>query len=92
MQLDIVIPCFNEEEVLRSTPRSNYTLTRIGGPLEWESLEGTRACRIKKKIVMGGWQDEEKWPETHDAMIDAMISIERALRPHLKQIKVGSVR
>lgn len=64
----------------------------FGGPLEWESLEGTRACRIKKKIVMGGWQDEEKWPETHDAMVDAMISIERALRPHLKQIKVGSVR
>ena len=64
----------------------------VGGPLEWESLEGTRACRIKKKIVMGGWQDEEKWSETHDSMVDAMISIERDLRPHLKQIKVGSVR
>lgn len=59
---------------------------RFGGPLEWEGLEGKRACRIKKTIPIAGWMDEEKWPESQDAMVDAMIKLEKALRPHLKNI------
>ena len=61
----------------------------FGDSLEWESLEGRRACRIRKKLERGGWQDEELWSEVHDAMIHAMITLEQALRPHLKQIKRG---
>ena len=59
----------------------------FGGPLEWESLEGRRACRITKKLPIAGWQDEEKWPEAHVALVDTMIALEGALRPFLKQIK-----
>ena len=29
----------------------------FGGPLEWESLEGKRACRISKAIPIAGWQN-----------------------------------
>jgi hypothetical protein len=37
-----------------------------------------------KTIGMGGYRDEEsKWPEIQDAMIDAMIRLEKALRPHI---------
>ena len=57
-----------------------------GETLEWEALEGKRACRIKKTIPVAGWQDEGKWPEAHEAMIDAMIKLDRALRPHVRQI------
>lgn len=56
----------------------------FGEPLEWQRLEGKRACRIMKTIGMGGYRDEEsKWPEIQDAMIDAMIRLEKALRPHI---------
>lgn len=60
----------------------------FGSALEWEPLEGRRACRIKKDIPGGGWKDEEKWPEVHEAMTDAMIRLETALRPHLKKLKI----
>jgi hypothetical protein len=60
----------------------------FGGPLDWQRLEGARACRIKKEIALGGYRDEQLWPEIQDAMIDAMIRLEKALRPHIKALKV----
>lgn len=61
----------------------------FGGPLEWHELENRRACRIRKTITIGGYRDaEEKWPIIHEAMIDAMIRLERALSPHIKKIKI----
>ena len=60
----------------------------FGEPLEWQSLEGKQACRIRKQIEVGGYRDdEEKWDEIHDVMIDAMIRLEKALRPHIKKIR-----
>ena len=56
----------------------------FGEPLNWEALEGRRACRISKVITGGGWQDEDSWPEVQAAMADAMIRLDKALRPHFK--------
>jgi len=64
----------------------------FGEFLEWESLEGKRACRIKKGVPVAGWQDEERWPEAHQAMVDAMIRLEEALRPHLQSLNTGRNR
>lgn len=61
--------------------------SEYGGSLEWQPLEGKRACRIKQSLD-GGYRDEERWPEIHESMIDAMIRLERALRPHLDQLAV----
>ena len=61
-----------------SSPRSNSTYI-----LYWEALDSKRACRISKVIEGGGWQDEDSWPEVHGKMVDAMIRLEKALRPHL---------
>jgi dimeric dUTPase (all-alpha-NTP-PPase superfamily) len=58
----------------------------FGGPVEWERLENKRACRIKKVIPVAGWMDEEKWTESQEAMVDAMIRLDRAIRPILKNI------
>lgn len=60
----------------------------FGGPLDWQRLEGRRACRIKKDISLGGYRDESKWPEIQVAMMDAMIGLEKALKPHIAKLKV----
>ena len=60
----------------------------FGGPLEWQELEGRRACRIKKSIDAGGYRDEEeKWPFIHDTLIDAMIRMEKALASQLRKLR-----
>lgn len=59
----------------------------FGMPLVWQRLEGKRACRIRKDFELGGYADEEKWPDIHEALIDAMIRLEKALRPHISSLK-----
>jgi len=60
----------------------------FGESLDWQRLEGRRACRIKKDINVGGYRDEEKWPHIHDAMIDAMLRLEKGLKPHIARLDV----
>lgn len=61
----------------------------FGEPLEWQSLEGKRACRIRKTIATGGYRNEEGgWAAIHDEMIRAMVGLEKALGPYLKKIKI----
>ena len=58
----------------------------FGEPLEWQRLEDQRACRIGKQLSLGGYRDEEKWQEIQDAMIDGMIQLEKAFRPHIDRL------
>jgi len=60
----------------------------FGGHLEWQRLEGKRACRIKKDIDLGGYRDEDRWPEIQEAMIDAMIRLDKALKPHIARLDI----
>ena len=51
----------------------------FGGELSWQRLDGKQSCRIAHIISAGGWRsDEAKWPEIQDAMIEAMVRLERA--------------
>ena len=59
---------------------------RFGEALEWQRLEGKRACRIRHRIEIGGWRDEANWSDIAAASVDAMIQLERALRPHIKKL------
>ncbi len=55
-----------------------------GGPLEWMALEGKRACRIVQRFESVGYRDDEsRWPEFQDALIDSATRLEAALRPHI---------
>ena len=60
-----------------------------GEGLNWERLEGKRACRISKRITMGGYRDEEeKWPQIHEAMVDSMIRLSKSLKPHIAKLSI----
>ena len=59
----------------------------FGGPVEWERLDGKRACRIRKQIDLGGYLDEQKWPKIQEEMVDAMIRLHTALSPHIQYLK-----
>ena len=59
----------------------------FGESLEWQRLEGKRACRIGKRFSLGGYRnDEEEWSEIQDAMIDGMIQLEMAFRSHIDRL------
>ena len=60
-----------------------------GGDLSWEPLEGKRGCRIAQPMTSGGYRDDEdKWADVQDAMIDSMIRLEQALRPFISKLPV----
>lgn len=58
----------------------------FGTPLIWEVLEGRRACRVSSAVDVGGYRDQDKWPQIYEELVDRMINLERALRPHLDRI------
>lgn len=58
----------------------------FGGPLDWQRLDNKRACRIRVLVETGGYRDEEKYAESHVAMVDAMTRLENALKPHIRKL------
>lgn len=63
----------------------------FGEALSWERLEGKRACRIRHTQTGGGYRSpEDQWPALQDAIIKDMDRLEKALRPHLKQLKLNA--
>ena len=64
---------------------------QFGGKLDWQDLPKSRGCRIRY-LVPGGWQSpKEEWPTTQGALVDAMIRLEKALRPFIDSIPQGVV-
>ena len=59
----------------------------FGDILDWQALEGRRACRIAYHLEDGGLADQETWPKLQNAMIGAMIRFEKALKPRIKELK-----
>ena len=61
----------------------------FGGKLEWSQVEGRKRRQIGVTIPGGGYRDDRgRWPEIQDAMIDAMVRLERALKPRIKDLRL----
>lgn len=54
--------------------------------LDWDRTEGRRSMYIRYHMNSGGYRDEDHWPNIQDEMIDAMIRLEKALRPYLNKL------
>jgi hypothetical protein len=59
----------------------------FGEPLEWQRLNERRASRIRYVIPNGGLRDDDRWPEIQERLIDAMVRLERALKPEIRRLK-----
>lgn len=78
------------KEIFEQIFKSKEDIENIfGEALDWERLEGKRACRISKRISDGGYRDEEeKWPRVHEAMVDSMIRLEKSLKPYIAKLNI----
>lgn len=59
----------------------------FGEPLVWDPIEGRRACRIRWRHEGEGLQNEDLWDEIQERMIERMIKLDEALKPHLKKLR-----
>lgn len=60
----------------------------FGEALAWETLEGKRACRVRSALNDGGYRlAEEDWPRLHETQIDAMVRLERAMKPYIPALR-----
>jgi hypothetical protein len=39
-------------------------------------------------LILGGLADRDRWPEIQEAMIDAMVRLEKALKPQVKHLRL----
>jgi hypothetical protein len=60
----------------------------FGTALEWQRLDDRRASRICYLVGVGGLKNQDRWPEIHEAMIDAMVRLEKALKPRIRKLRV----
>jgi hypothetical protein len=62
----------------------------FGGNLSWERLEMKRACRIRAAVAGGYRSPEGEWDGIQANLVSTMNRLEKALRPHLKNLKMGN--
>lgn len=76
----------NELLLLEIMKRRDEIDAAVPGLL-WEPLDDKRACRITTAWSAGGYRSSSaEWPEIHRKMIDAMVGLERAIRPSLDRL------
>jgi hypothetical protein len=61
----------------------------FGGDLIWKREEGQRGTLIGALVEGGYRSDREDWPKVQQALVDAMLRLERLLKPRLNQLKQG---
>ena len=78
----------DNEQILGQLERHREEVEKVfGGPLEWDHLDGRRACRIRFTIGSGGYKDLDTWPTLQAELVDAMTRFERAIGPLVNELK-----
>ncbi len=55
-------------------------------PLIWDFKESRKQQYIKSQCPFGGLDDEGRWSEIHHDMVNRLVRLEKALRPHIKNL------
>jgi len=58
----------------------------FGGKLEWNRLDNKRASRIRKIYDYANLNDEDKWDNLQEDMINDMIRLEKALKKFIHKV------
>lgn len=58
----------------------------FGGPIEWERMESARSSRIRVSIDGDPFNNSQNRSKLQDQMIDTMIRLHEALKPHLESL------
>src|SRR5690606_29495680 len=61
-------------------------IEEITGELEWERLQGKKACRIKHEIDEVSVYNREDWPRMSVFLTESMLKLESAFREPLQRI------
>jgi Domain of unknown function (DUF4268) len=57
-----------------------------GRPLHWRERRERRSLHAQEIIEGGFLSPEESWPAIHEKLVDAMIRLDKAIRPLLQQL------
>jgi hypothetical protein len=61
----------------------------FGEPLDWDEVEGSRMCAIRKRLSIGGLKSPEtEWPQIIETVTDKMVALEKATKSIVKKLKV----
>lgn len=72
---------FKALEVHKAAIESDF-----GALLDWQELPEGEGCRIRS-VVDGGYKSPiDQWPAIHAALVDAMVRLEKAMRPRVAQL------
>jgi hypothetical protein len=58
----------------------------LGHPLVWERTSDRRASKIVWTIASSTLTNPDSWNHVQDMMVDGVIRLDRALRPHLERV------
>ncbi len=58
----------------------------FGGDLKWERMDNAITSKIVKYIDVGGYADESRWADVQEAMIDAMVRLNKAVSPYIRKL------
>lgn len=58
----------------------------FGEPLSWERMDERTQSRIRYVMNLGGLKDVDNRPRIHEAMIDAMDRLAKALKGHIEKL------
>lgn len=58
----------------------------FGEPLEWDSKDSRKAQMIRSWTKLGGLENEDKWKEIQNDLVDRMVRLEKALRDYIASL------
>ncbi len=93
-QVELYIDFRNESENLSAFEQLEKNKDQIqeafGDDLIWEDLKNSRACRISFRVSGGYRTPQNEWPEIHKKLVEAMVRLEKAMRPHVDSLNFSN--